>query len=51
MQQLNSWLGHVQHCNSYTLTQKVLNSCDFLYGKSALSSIEANLIDNIEHNS
>ncbi len=49
MQQLNSWLGHVQHCNSYNLTQKVLNSCDFLYGKSALSSIEKNLIDSIEN--
>ena len=24
---INSWLGHVVHCNSYNLTKKVLNKC------------------------
>lgn len=31
MQSLNSWRGHISHCNSFTLEKKVLNSCEFLY--------------------
>ena len=31
LQSINSWLGHISHCNSYTLKKKILNSCDFLY--------------------
>lgn len=34
MQSINSWLGHSNHCNSYKLQQKVLNSCEFLYTNS-----------------
>ena len=34
MQSLNSWVGHVSHCNSYKLKNKILNSCDFLYTDS-----------------
>ena len=48
MQQLNSWLGHVEHCNAYNLKQKVLNNCNFLYGSSAVADIEKKLILDIE---
>ncbi len=50
MQQLNSWLGHASHCNSYKLQQKVINSCAFLYTNSSLSHIEQQLIIDIENN-
>ena len=30
-QSLKSWEGHISHCNSYRLKQKILNSCNFLY--------------------
>lgn len=38
MQSLNSWKGHISHCNSYTLEKKVLNSCKFLYNTNASNS-------------
>lgn len=50
MQQLNSWLGHASHCNSYKLQQKVINSCEFLYTNSSVSHIEHQLILDIENN-
>lgn len=31
MQSLNSWLGHIKHCNSYKLKLTTLKKCDFLY--------------------
>ena len=31
---INSWLGHASFCNSYTLQQKILHKCDFLYDDS-----------------
>lgn len=34
MQSLHSWIGHASHCNSYSLQQKILKSCDFLYQNS-----------------
>ena len=30
-QSLKSWEGHISHCDSYRLKQKILNSCNFLY--------------------
>lgn len=49
-QSLNSWLGHVSHCNSYHLTQKVFNKCDFFYNNRFLNELENNLIEDIEIN-
>ena len=31
MQSINSWKGHISHCNSYNLERKILNKCDFLF--------------------
>ena len=47
MQSLNSWLGHVSHCNAYKLKLRVLNSTDFLYTTRTLSQIEENLLDDM----
>ena len=51
MQSINSWLGHSNHCNSYKLQQKVLNSCEFLYTNSddINRKIENELISLIEN--
>lgn len=49
MQSLNSWIGHSSHCNSYFLQQKVLNSCDFLYSDHLYTTIEKDLIYDIEN--
>ena len=51
MQSLNSWLGHVEHCNSYKLKNKVLNSCNFLLNNKAYEHIEKELINLIENDS
>ncbi len=45
MQSINSWLGHSSHCNSYKLTKKVLNSCEFLMGPKIERQMEQNLIN------
>lgn len=47
IQSLNSWLGHISHCNSYKLEQKILNSCNFLFRDSNYSKIESHLINEI----
>ena len=31
MLSINSWKGHISHCNSYKLEKKMLNNCKFLY--------------------
>lgn len=36
---LQSWLGHAKHCNSYHITQKVLNSAKFLYHENEKGDI------------
>ena len=46
MAQLNSWLGHSSHCNSFKLQQKILNSCDFLYNTRAFEKEEEMLKEN-----
>ena len=49
-QSINSWIGHSSHCNSYKLTNKIINSCTFYYDSSvSLNSIENDLILNIEN--
>ncbi len=48
-QSLNSWIGHASHCNSYTLVNKMLSSCNFLYNDSFNEKIEKNLIYDIEN--
>ncbi len=40
LQSINSWLGHTSHCNSYTLQNKILNSCDFLYNAHSFNDFE-----------
>ncbi len=50
LQSLYSWLGHASHCNSYKLTKKVLNSCNFIYNDSYMKYIESSLINDIEEN-
>lgn len=47
--QLNSWLGHVSHCNSYNLQNKVLNSCNFLFNNTFFENTENYLISLIEN--
>ena len=44
MQSLNSWLGHASHCNSYMLSQKMVNNCAFIYNNRAFEHIETMLI-------
>lgn len=51
MLSINSWLGHVSHCNSYKLQCKILNSCNFLYNQNYYSHLENNLINLIEQSS
>lgn len=47
LQSLNSWLGHASHCDSYRLSQKILNSAKFLYSKTYLEELENRYIDEI----
>lgn len=49
MQSINSWLGHISHCNSYLLKKQVLNKCEFLINDTAYMHIEKNLIEDIEN--
>lgn len=49
MQQINSWLGHSKHCDSYHLQQKVLNKCNFLFNTNTDKIIEEQLILEIEN--
>lgn len=49
IQSINSWLGHTSHCNAYNLEHKILSSCNFLYTQDTYSTIENNLIYDIEH--
>lgn len=48
IQSINSWIGHCSHCNSYTLQNKVLNSCDFLFTNSTYEHIEKNLYEDFK---
>ena len=45
VQSYNSWYGHASHCNSYNLTSKISNNCNFLYTKSTDLKIINELID------
>ena len=36
IQSINSWIGHSSHCNSYKLTRKIVDSCNFLYTDSTI---------------
>lgn len=47
---INSWLGHVEHCNSYNLTKKVLNKCYFLLTDNTYESLDNDLHKQIENN-
>ncbi len=47
---LQSWYGHVSHCNSYHLTKKIINKCDFLINDSFYEKSENNIIHDIEEN-
>lgn len=38
MQSLNSWYGHIKHCNSYRLKVKYTNKCDFLYTSKTMQN-------------
>ena len=49
MQSLNFWLGHASHCNSYMLSQKMVNNCEFIYNNKAFEHIEKELIDDISN--
>lgn len=49
MLQLNSWLGHSSHCDSYKLQKKIINKCDFLFNDRFLSENENYLISLIEN--
>ncbi len=31
IQSLNSWKGHISHCNSYNLEKKTINKCNFIF--------------------
>lgn len=47
IQQLNSWIGHSNHCQAYHLQQKVLNNCNFLFNTNTDKMIESHLINEI----
>lgn len=49
MMSLNSWKGHANHCDSYKLQEKILNSCNFLYNANTFKTIENNYIYDIEN--
>lgn len=49
MQALNSWLGHASHCNSYMLTKKIINKCNFLLNDSFFEKRNNELIELIEN--
>ncbi len=51
MQSLNSWIGHVDHCNGYRLKTKVLNNCNFLINAKYYSELERYLTNAIEQDS
>lgn len=49
IQSINSWKGHISHCNSYKLEKKVLNSCNFLYNTTSNNlQNEINLLQDME---
>lgn len=48
-QSLNSWIAHASHSNSFLLTQKIINKCNFIYTNSTDLKIEKNLIFDIEN--
>lgn len=45
MQSINSWVGHISHCNSHKLKNHVLKKCDFIFQDSTYSHIIQNLIE------
>lgn len=49
LQSINSWLGHSNHCNSFKLQQRVLNSCNFLVSSHTDKKIEENLLSDISN--
>ncbi len=51
MQSLNSWLGHVEHCNSYKLKNKIISNCNFLINAKYYSKLERYLITAVEQDS
>ncbi|MEG1009884.1 MAG: RNA-directed DNA polymerase, partial [Clostridia bacterium] len=40
MLSINSWLGHSSHANTYTLKNKIINKCNFLYNSKAMEKDE-----------
>lgn len=46
---INSWIGHSNHCNSYKLQKKIINSCDFLVSPCTDKKMEENFISDIMH--
>lgn len=47
MLSINSWKGHISHCNSYTLEKKMLDSCKFLYNTPVCNN---KMIDDFHNN-
>lgn len=45
LQSINSWLGHIAHCNAYELQKKVLNKCDFLLNDKMYAQIENEILE------
>lgn len=48
-QSLNSWLAHASHSNSFFLTKKIINKCNFIYTNSTDLKIEKNLLIDMEN--
>ncbi|MEG1008939.1 MAG: RNA-directed DNA polymerase [Clostridia bacterium] len=44
---LNSWFGHIKHCNSFNIENKIIKKCDFLYSKYTIENIE-NQLNNLK---
>lgn len=49
LQSVNSWLGHVMHCNSYKLKNHMLDSINFIYTNHTDLEIEKNLLKYISN--
>lgn len=49
LQSINSWIGHSSYCNSYTLQQKILNKCNFLFNNNTYIMLEKNLYNDIDN--
>lgn len=49
MQRINSWKGHASHCNSFYLTNKIINKCDFVLNDRGYQDMYEKIIDDMNN--